>query len=241
MKHAAVRLSESYAIAEGQRAMLARADQVYGDAQLSPDELGGYFGFSDWRGREIAESNFVGRWTILYFGYARCQGSCRTAVPLMTQAAHELREKGHSARAVFVDIESPPMGLAQMVTKANEPHGHGNNWSKRLAMAELALGNVGKLEVLTGSRAQLARATAAFHVMREHVPPRPEESDISINHSSMIYLIGPDTLVAGYGYHDMTSETMVSLVEQLSKAKRNPIDLAAIRRRYIRGACGGDL
>ncbi len=241
MKHSAIRLSESYAIAESQRAALSRADHIYGDAQLSPDELGGYFEYSDWRGKSLSEANFVGRWTFLYFGYARCLGSCRTVAPLIAEAASTLREKGHAAKAAFVDIESTPMGLAQIATKPGEPHQHGSNWSKRLAMAELALGHVGKLDVLTGNRAQLAKATAAFHVMREHVPPRAEEDNISINHSSMIYLIGPDTLVAGYGYHDMPVETMVGLVEQLSQAKRNTIDLAAIRRRYIRGACGGDL
>lgn len=239
MKHSAIRISESYAVADSWKAALGQADQIYGHAQPAPDELGGYFDYADWRGRPVTNANFVGRWTLLYFGYARCHGSCQSVAPLIADAAHVLRERGFAAKAAFVDIESPPMGVAQMVTGPNDPHRHGSNWPKRLAMARMALSHAGKLDVLTGTRAQIARATAAFHVLREHVPPRPEEGSISINHSSMVYLIGPDTLVAGYGYHDMGAAQLISLVEQLSKAERSKIDLAAIRRRYVKGACGG--
>ena len=115
---------------------------------------------------------------------------------------------------------------------------HDSNWTQRLAMARLAIFNGANLEVLTGSRFQLARATAAYHVLREHVPPRPDEDGLSINHSSSIYIIGPDTMVAGYGYHDMDVGTMAELVEHLSLADRNPIDRTAIRQRYITGICG---
>jgi hypothetical protein len=36
----------------------------------------------------------------------------------------------------------------------------------------------------------------------------------------------------------MGADAMVGLVETLSKVERNPIDLAAIKRRYITGICG---
>ena len=157
------------------------------------------------------------------------------AAPMIATAARLLREQGFAAKATFVDIESTPMGAPEMI---NAKHGHGKNWSKRFAMAELYAGQAGNLELLTGNRAQIAKATAAFHVLREHVPPRPDEKDMSINHSSLVYIIGPDTLVAGYGYHDASSEVLVDLVKQLDGAKRKKVDLTAVRRRYVRGACG---
>lgn len=241
MTYSAIRLSETYAIPKSQRAVLAMADHVYGDAQPLPDELGGYFEFSDWRDRPVTSANFLGRWSFLYFGYSRCQGSCRSVAPMIANAAQQLRDRGLAAKAAFVDIEAAPVGITKIMTGDDAKHGHSNNWHKRFAMSELYADQKGKLDVLTGNRVQLAQATAAFHVLREHVPPRAGEDEMSINHSSIIYLIGPDTLVAGYGYHDAKSETLVDLVESLSKAKRKNIDLAAVRRRYIRGACGGDL
>jgi cytochrome oxidase Cu insertion factor (SCO1/SenC/PrrC family) len=105
-------------------------------------------------------------------------------------------------------------------------------------MARLALRHGAEIELLTGTRLQLSQATAAYHVLREHMLPPPGEEAANISHSSSIFLIGPDTLVAGYGYHDMGVEEMVELVERLSAADRNPIDLTGIRRRYITGICG---
>ncbi len=238
MTQAPIRLSESYIIPDAQRAALAKASHIYGDAQPAPDALGGYFDFVDWRGEPVTNDHFFGRWTFLYFGYSRCHGSCRTVAPLIADAARELRNQGLSANAAFVDIESAPVGAVTPIKNTGESHGHGSNWDKRLAMARMALTHGRGLKVLTGSRFQLTQATAAFHVLREHVPPRADEANLSINHSSIIYLIGPDTLVAGYGYHDMHVAQMVGLVKQLNTAKRSKIDLAAIRRRYIRGVCG---
>jgi protein SCO1 len=238
-----IRLSQSYVIPATQRAQLATASHIYGDAQPSPDELGGFFDFTNWRGKAISNANFIGRWTFLYFGYSRCHGSCLAVAPRIARAAKLLRERGFAAKAAFVDIESPAVGAVTRIIgndlNDSKNHPHGNNWDKQIAMARLALKHGNDLDILTGNRFQLAQATAAFHVLREHVPPRPGEGNLSINHSSRIYLVGPDTLIAGYGYHDMSEAQMISLVEQLGGAKRSKIDLTAIRKRYIRGACGG--
>jgi cytochrome oxidase Cu insertion factor (SCO1/SenC/PrrC family) len=238
MTKAAIQISASYKIPESYRAELANANMVYGHTAPDPDALGGYFDFTDWRGRAVSKANFLGRWTLLYFGYARCEGTCRTAAPLIADAARELRDLGLPARAAFVDIDSPPLGMIQRIDTDGGEMTHGSNWSKRYAMGWMALRHGADLEVLSGGRFQLGQATAAYHVLREHVPARASESGLSINHSSTIFLIGPDTMVAGYGYHDMGTERIVELVQRLNEAERNPIDLTAIRERYIRGVCG---
>ena len=241
MRHTAIRISDSYKLPPARRLALAQANQVFGAAQVSPDEMGGYFDFSDWRGHTVSRDYFLGRWTFLYFGYSRCMGACRIAAPVMAQAANALRVRGFSARAAFVDIETQPVGTPRMIVAGGDGHGHDSNWPMRFAMARLFDDHDGKLDVLTGNRAQLARSTTAFHVLREHVPPRSGESGGSINHSSMIYLVGPDMLVAGYCYHDVGANTLVSLVEELDAAEREGIDFSAIRRRYVLGACGEEV
>jgi|GEM_PF-5201250 len=240
MRQTAIRVSQSYAIPQSQRAQLAKAQSVFGHAQPEPDALGGHFDFTRWNGQPLTSANFRKHWTLLYFGYARCKGTCLAVAPNIAAAAKLLRQRGVAAKAAFVDIEAPPLGMIRL---ASDHRGHGqhdSNWPQRYAMARLALSRRGDLDVLSGSRFQLAQATAAFHVLREHVPPRAGEENHSINHGSMIYLIGPDALVAGYGYHDMSVKTMVGLVRQLSKADRNPVDVAAVRRRFMRGSCGED-
>ncbi|MES2904845.1 MAG: SCO family protein [Pseudomonadota bacterium] len=240
MRQTAIRVSQSYVMSQRQRARLAKASNVFGHAQPDPDALGGHFDFATWNGLAVTAADFRDHWSLLYFGYARCKGSCLAVAPNIAAAAKALRQRGVAAKAVFVDLEPPPPGMIRLAS-GHHGHGqHGSNWPQRYAMARLALSSGGKLDVLTGNRFQLSKATAAFHVLREHVPPRPGEENFSINHGSMIYLIGHDTLVAGYGYHDMPVATMVDLVTRLSKADRHSVDLAAVRRRFMRGSCGED-
>ena len=238
MRRSAIYLSDSYAVSDSYRTRLASATTVFGHGAPAPDELGGHFDFSDWMGGQLTKENFLGRWTFLYFGYARCQGTCQIAAPLLANAARALRDRGFSAKAAFVDIEPAPLGMIERIYDDPTAMAHSSNWSKRYAMARLALQHGADLEVLTGTRLQLAQATAAYHVLREHMMPRPGVEDVNISHSSSIFLIGPDTLMAGYGYHDMEVETMVEMVQRLSESERNPIDLTAIRQRYITGICG---
>lgn len=236
MRQSPIRISGSYRVSVGERAALAKAERSYGAVQPTPDELGGYFDFADWRGKPVSRDNFLGRWTLLYFGYSRCRGSCRTVAPVMAQAAAQLRPE-IPAQAMFVDIETQPTPPI-MVAIAERNHRHASNWPMRFAMAQLYLDFDDNLQVLTGSRAQLARAAAAYHVLREHVPSRVGEGAMGINHSSMLYLVGPDTLVAAYGYHDASASELVALVSRLAAAEREPVDLGAARQRYIEGACG---
>lgn len=238
MRHSAIRISESYVIPVSRRAALENSKIVYGASQVAPDEMGGYFDFTDWRGGKIDQSYFLGRWTMLYFGYSRCRGSCRAAAPVLAEAAKQLRNSGYPARAAFVDIETHPVNTPQPIAIADGDHRHSYNWSMRMAQSDLFERNVGEIDVLTGSRTQLSQAAMAFHVLREHTTPRPGEAGMSINHSSMIYLLGRDTFVAAYGYHDMGARALGSLVRELDRAKRAVIDFAAAKRRYLRGACG---
>ena len=241
MRQTAIRISDSYDLPASRREALGAGRRRYGATQVSPDELGGWFDYTDWRGEAVSRQHFLGRWTLLYFGYCRCAGSCRQITPVLADAAETLRLRGYPARAAFVDIETHHVARPQMITKSSEAHVHEINWAMRHAQAARYRENEGRLSILSGTRAQLARATAAFHVLREHVPPKAGQDGHEINHSSMVYVIGPDTLVAAYGYHDIERRELVSLVEELADADRRAVDLAAVRARYERFSCGGDL
>lgn len=188
-------------------------------------QLGGTFAFSDTAGREIAQAEFRGRWTLLFFGYSRCRASCPIAIPKIVRTAALLRQSGIAARAMFVDIDVPPLGImrfrrpgaaAAMAGHAGHAHGHGE-LDRVAAMRALAKAYDGKLIVATGTRAQLSAATRAFSVAREHIPPRPGELGHSINHSSLIYFLAPDTRVAGYGMHDQSVTDLEQAVRRMAR------------------------
>ncbi len=188
-------------------------------------QLGGAFAFSDTVGRTIAQADFRGRWTLLFFGYSRCRASCPIAIPKMVRTADLLRQSGVAARAMFVDIDVPPLGVmrfrrpgaaAAMAGHSGHAHGHGE-LDRVAAMRALAKAYDGKLIVATGTRAQLSAATRAFAVAREHIPPRPGELGHSINHSSLIYFLAPDTRVAGYAMRDQSVADIERTLRQLAR------------------------
>jgi cytochrome oxidase Cu insertion factor (SCO1/SenC/PrrC family) len=191
-------------------------------APVSPEKLGGAYEFSDTTGRPVTAEDFKNHWTLLFFGYSRCKASCPVATPKMVKAARSLRDRGIEARAVFVDIDAPPLGFVRRSSGTSSlVNGHSHADMNRVAaMRALARSYDGQLTVLSGTRGQLANATRAFMVAREHTPPREGEQGHSINHSSRIYFIAPDTKVAGYGYHDSDPEHLAESVAKLSKLYR---------------------
>jgi protein SCO1 len=231
-------LSSRYAVSTQMRNTLEQGFHIYGHQQPSPDELGGVLQFSDWRDQPVSFANFLGRWTLLYFGYSRCTGSCTTALPLIAATAEALRARGLVSQAAFVDIDAAPLGITRLDGGIEKPMRHGPNWDKRYAMRSLASRYGDSLMVLTGSRHEIADAGMAFHVIREHIPPRDGENGHSINHSSMIYFIGPDTLVAGYGYHDADMTILADTILALSEAPRRAANTTVLARRASGRGCG---
>lgn len=198
---------------------------------VSPDQLGGSYEFLDLKNRPVTAAAFGGHWTLLFFGYARCRGSCPVATPAIVKAAQLLRAKGIETRAVFVDIETPPLpprrGSPRPATGLGG-HSHGE-MNHLAAMRALQSTWDGKLTVLTGTRLQLANAARAFKVKREHRPPRDGEQGHSINHSSRIYMIAPDARVAGYGDHRSNPAELAQTVTRLSGQKRVAATAGAIQ------------
>ena len=186
---------------------------------VSPDSLGGTYEFRDLKNRAIDAADFKGQWTLLFFGYARCKGSCPVATPKIVKAAQLLRARGLKARAVFVDIDAPRTGFVRRDARQDSAAGHAHSDMGHLAAMRGLQSTYGSdLTVLTGSRLQLANAARAFLVAREHRPPRAGEVGHSINHSSRIYLIAPDTKVAGYGHHGSAPAELASMVARLNAA-----------------------
>lgn len=214
-------LGSAYAEGSAQSAHQGHGNHDSYAPPVSPDQLGGTYEFLDLKNRPVTASAFEGHWTLLFFGYARCRGSCPVATPKIIKAAQMLREKGIETRAVFVDIEAPPLGFVRSGPKqAGTDGGHSHSGMNRLAaMRALQATWDGKLIVLTGTRLQLANAARAFMVTREHRPPREGETGHSINHSSRIYMIAPDAKVAGYGHHDSDPAELVKTVSRLSARK----------------------
>jgi hypothetical protein len=189
-------------------------------APPDPASLGGSFVLRDPAGRMVASQNLRGRWTFIYLGYSRCTDTCPVALPTIVEASKQLAAAGVASRAVFVDIEPPPAMIRPRNPElAASEMAHHDPLKQQAAMSDIMKRFGSSLLVLTGSRSQLNAVTVAFQVAREHAPPRPREEGHSINHTSFIYLLGPDGQVAQYLPHNAAPDALVSAVRARVAAK----------------------
>ncbi len=134
--------------------------------------VGGPFTMLNQRGETVTEKSFLGKPTLLFFGFTFCPDVCPTELQVMAAALDQLGEKGKDIVPVFVTIDperDTPEVMANYVS----------NFGERF---------VG----LTGSAEQVAGIAGAYRVYYAKQENKERPSDYLMDHSSVIYLMGAD-------------------------------------------------
>ncbi len=159
-----------------------------------PKTLGGAFELVDQTGKTVTERSYGGRTLLLYFGYAGCREACPIALDSLGRALDQLGADADKVQPLFVDIDmaGPDLkGLTQFI----------GNFDSRL---------IG----LTGSRKQMYHMLRIFKVRREYGHPGngKKETGPRIDHTTYVFIVGPDGITRNYFYHTLTPERMAQLI-----------------------------
>jgi cytochrome oxidase Cu insertion factor (SCO1/SenC/PrrC family) len=135
-------------------------------------QIGGAFTMVNHKGETVTEKSFQGRYMLVFFGFTFCPDICPTTLQVVGSALDQLGAKGEKITPVLVSVDparDTPEALKNYV----------ENFHPRL---------VG----LTGTPEQLAVTAKTFKVFYQKVdnPTRPQ--DYLMDHSSILYLMGPD-------------------------------------------------
>jgi protein SCO1/2 len=175
-------------------AVLAARFTLDEQAQTGPT-IGGPFTLVDTEGRTLTEADFQGRFMLVYFGYTFCPDICPTALTTMADALDLLGEAGLGVVPVFVTVDperDTPEHLADYVT-----HFHSRQ--------------VG----LSGSPAQLAAAAGAYKVYYAKVQEDGADADdYLMDHTSVIYLMGPDGRYRAHFTHGTEADAMAARIRE---------------------------
>ncbi len=143
--------------------------------------IGGPFTLIDHTGRRVTEKDFLGQHTLVFFGYTYCPDICPAELQVMTAALEQLGEKSKKVTPVFITIDPKRDTVEQMASYVSHFH-------KRL---------VG----LTGSHEEIRAAAKAYRVYYAKVKDEGSSADYLMDHSSVVYLMGPDgKYVAHFSY-----------------------------------------
>jgi cytochrome oxidase Cu insertion factor (SCO1/SenC/PrrC family) len=144
-----------------------RVAQVTGTA-----DVGGAFSMVSHTGAAVTDKAFLGRPTLLFFGFTFCPDVCPTELQVITAALDQLGEKGKDIQPLFVSID-PARDTPQVM--ADYVGNFGPRWTG-----------------LTGTAEQVAGIARAYKVYFARQENTSSPADYLMDHSSIIYLMGAD-------------------------------------------------
>jgi cytochrome oxidase Cu insertion factor (SCO1/SenC/PrrC family) len=158
--------------------------------------IGGPFELTDQTGTVRRPEDFAGRYMLVDFGYTYCPDICPSVLLTMTEALDILAaddpEKAKQVVPIFITID-PERDTAE-------------------AMAAYAENFHPDLVALTGTPEQIAAAAKAYRVYYRKVESE-DASDYLMDHSTFIYLMGPDGKYLTHFSHATTSQEMAETLE----------------------------
>ncbi len=142
------------------------------DVGMSVGGIGGPFTLVDGDGHTVTDRDFQGRYLLVYFGYTFCPDVCPTTLNEVAAAFDKLGKRADRLQALFITVD-PARDTPSVVrdyAAAFSPH----------------------IEGLTGSDAQIEAVAREYRVY--YAPQRTATSGnaYTVDHSSILYLMGPD-------------------------------------------------
>ena len=157
-------------------------------------------GRSSWwtrHGATRTDADFRGSYLLIYFGFTHCPDTCPTALSKVTGALEALAEldAARARRVVPMFISVDPERDTPAVLR-----GYAEQFDPRLV-------------ALTGTPRELARLGRAYGV-HSAVVPTAEHGGYVMDHTSFLYLIGPDGKYVRHFESDVSVDDLVAALRQ---------------------------
>jgi len=138
--------------------------------------IGGPFTLIDQNGVKRSSADFHGKYMLIYFGYSFCPDVCPTTMALMSDALDKMGPKADAVVPIFISIDPERDTPAKL-----KPY-----------VASFGPRFVG----LTGDLKTIKKVADLYRVYIKKEPL--ENGNYAMDHSSVIYLMGPDGKFVGY-------------------------------------------
>ena len=159
--------------------------------------IGGPFELVDQHGATRTDADFRGSYLLIYFGYTYCPDLCPTTLLKMTGAIEELATRSPSKAdhviPIFVSFD-PDRDTPELLRDYAE------SFHTRLV-------------ALTGSPRALAKVGRTYGVRYARVPA-DAPSDYLMDHTSFVYLMGPDGKYIQHFEHDASVDDLVDALQR---------------------------
>ena len=172
------------------RLMPAAGVKVVGQALI-----GGPFALTDHTGKRVTDQDFRGRYTLVLFGFTFCPDICPSALQVMSAALDRLGPKADRFVPILITVDperDTPMQLASYVQSFHP-----------------------RLVGLTGTPAEVDAVVKAYRVYVRKVTDPKSTAGYSIDHTSLIYVMGPDGAYVTHFAHTTNADVMAERLAKL--------------------------
>ena len=159
-------------------------------------KIGGPFTLTDHTGKQVTEADFQGTNTLIFFGYTYCPDICPTSLTEISAAMDALGPLAEKVTPVLVTVD--PERDTVDVLKDYVAHFHP------------------RVVGLTGTVEQIKQTAKAYRVYYAKVPSESGNADdYLMDHSSVIYLMGPGGKFLSHFSHQTDGATMAAKIKSL--------------------------
>lgn len=157
--------------------------------------VGGPFTLVNGDGKTVTDRDFRGKYMLVYFGYTLCPDVCPTTLAAIGDALDKLGAKADMIRPLFITVD-PKRDTPALVKQFAAAFGP-------------------RIIGLTGSEAQIAAVAKAYRVYYAEHRTGPGPDDYTMDHSSVLYLMGPDGRFIAPVRADLAPDAMAASLAKL--------------------------
>ncbi|KAG6697690.1 hypothetical protein I3842_09G214300 [Carya illinoinensis] len=162
--------------------------------------IGGPFNLINHEGKHVTEKNFLGKWTLIYFGFTHCPDICPDELQKLAAAVDKIKEKeGFEIIPLFISVDPERDNVEQVGEYVKEFHP--------------------KLVGLTGTLDEIRNVARAYRVY--YMKTAEEDSDYLVDHSIVMYLMGPDMdFVKFFGKNNDVDSLTDGVIKEIKRYKK---------------------
>ena len=157
--------------------------------------IGGPFTLENGSGKMVTDRDFRGKFMLVYFGYTYCPDICPTTLNAVASALDKMGPQAKDLTPIFITVD---------------PHRDTPEVMKRYTAA-FSPAIVG----LTGTPAEIAKVAREYRVYYAKHVTGPGPNDYSMDHSSILYFMGPNGKFIAPLRADESPAEMATEIEKL--------------------------
>ena len=157
--------------------------------------VGGPFTLTDHTGKRVTDQDFSGRTMLVFFGFTFCPDVCPSALQVVSAALDKLGPKADRFVPIFISVDPERDTPAQLASYVQSFHP--------------------RLVGLTGTPAEIDAAVKAYRVYVKKVPDPKSTAGYTMDHTSLIYVMGPDGAYRTHFAHTTNADAMADRLARL--------------------------